>query len=89
MSQPEAPKIEFPCQYPIKVIGHAAPDFKDFVIRSVSVHAPDLDVDLIEINASRNARFLSVRISIMAQSEQQLMAIFQDLKASGRVQMVM
>ena len=26
MSEPKAPKIEFPCDYVIKVIGNAAPD---------------------------------------------------------------
>ncbi len=89
MSEQQAPKIEFPCLYPIKVIGNAAPDFKDFVIRVVKVHAPDLDVTLVKLNASRNARFLSVNLTILAQGEPQLVAIFEELKASGRVHMVM
>lgn len=88
MSQPEPPKIVFPCDYPIKVIGDAAPDFKEYVIQCVKQHAPDLDIDKIEVNNSKNARFLSVRLWIVATGESQLQQIFNDLKASGRVHMV-
>lgn len=89
MSQPEPPKIEFPCDYPIKVIGDAAPDFKDFVIECVKQHAPDLQIDKVEVNNSKKARFLSVRLWIVATGEAQLQAIFADLKASGRIHMVL
>ncbi|PID44624.1 MAG: hypothetical protein CSB48_01330 [Proteobacteria bacterium] len=89
-SQQEPPKIEFPCDdYPIKVIGDGAPDFKDFVIRAVKVHAEDLDIDKIDINASKNGKYLSVRLKIVATGETQLKNIFEDLKASGRVHMVL
>ena len=39
MSEPKAPKIEFPCDYVIKVIGDAAPDFVEFVVGVVEQHA--------------------------------------------------
>lgn len=88
-SRSDAPRIVYPCDYPIKVIGAAAPDFKDFVQRLVSQHAPDLDPDKISVNSSRTARFFSVQVVIVARSEAQISAIFQDLKASGRVHMVL
>ena len=43
MKEPQAPKIEFPCDYPIRIVGHSAPDYKDFVLRVVAKHAPDFD----------------------------------------------
>ncbi|ARU58147.1 MAG: DUF493 domain-containing protein [Pseudomonadales bacterium] len=89
MSQPEAPKIEFPCDYPIKIIGDAAPDFKDFVVRVLTKHAPDLDHGKITMNSSRNGKFLSVRVTIVATGKPQLEALFEDLKSSGRVHMVL
>jgi putative lipoic acid-binding regulatory protein len=89
MSQTESPKIEFPCDYPIKVIGQADADFCEFVIATVKTHAPDLDIERIEENPSRNGKYLSVRLWILATGEQQLQQIFEDLKASGRVQMVL
>ena len=32
MSEPEAPKIEFPCEgYPIKIMGEAGADFQQYL----------------------------------------------------------
>lgn len=89
MSQPEAPKIEFPCDYAIKVIGHAAPGFKEFVVSVVEEHAPGIQEENVSVVNSRNGRFTSVRLTIVATGEPQLKALFEDLKASGRVQMVL
>jgi len=86
--QQEAPKIEFPCEYPIKVVGRAAPDYKQFVIDVVKKHADDLDPAKVVINPSRNGNFYSVRFTIIATGVDQLEAIFEELKASGRVTMV-
>ncbi|WP_111497356.1 HP0495 family protein [Marinobacter bohaiensis] len=89
MSEQQPPKIEFPCDYVIKVIGNAAPDFRDFVVEVVEKHAPGLDETDITINDSREGRFTSVRIKIFATGEPQLKALFEELKASGRVHMVL
>ncbi|MCK7543912.1 DUF493 domain-containing protein [Marinobacter bryozoorum] len=89
MSQPTAPKIEFPCDYVIKVIGNAAPDFTDFVVSVVEGHAPGIRDEHITVTDSRNGRFTSVRLTIVATGEPQLKALFEDLKASGRVHMVL
>lgn len=85
----EAPKIEFPCEYPIKVVGPAAPDYKQFVIDVIEIHAPGIDFSKVEVKTSRNGNYYSVRLTITATGEEQLKAIFEDLKASGRVQMVL
>lgn len=89
MTEPKAPKIEFPCDYVIKVIGDAAPDFKEFVVSVVERHAPGIAEDKITVSDSRNARFTSVRLTIVATGEPQLKALFEELKASGRVHMVL
>lgn len=88
MTNQEAPKIEFPCAYPLKVVGRAAPDFKMIVLDIIEVHAPDLDHTTVSIQESSNGRFQSVRVTITATGEPQLSKIFNDLKATGRVQMV-
>ncbi len=89
MSEQQPPKIEFPCpDYPIKVIGHNAEDFRGFVIETVQIHAPDLDITQVTVQDSRNGRFQSVRFTITATGTDQLKALHADLMASGRVQMV-
>ena len=89
MSEPKAPKIEFPCDYVIKVIGNAAPDFTDFVVEVVEQHAPGIAETDITVNDSSKGRFSSVQLKIVATGESQLKALFEDLKASGRVHMVL
>jgi putative lipoic acid-binding regulatory protein len=83
------PKIEFPCAYPIKVVGHATDDFRDFVVTVMRRHTEDFDEELVDVRASSGGRFLSVRVTITAKGEAHLKAIFEELKASGRIQMVL
>lgn len=89
MSEPKPPKIEFPCDYVIKVIGDAAPDFTEFVVAVVEGHAPGISDGDITINDSSKGRFSSVSLKIVATGEPQLKALFEELKASGRVHMVL
>ncbi|WP_297795648.1 DUF493 domain-containing protein [uncultured Marinobacter sp.] len=89
MSEPKAPKIEFPCDYVIKVIGNSAPDFTEFVVDVVEQHAPGISEDDVSVNESSGGRFSSVQLKIVATGEAQLKALFEDLKASGRVHMVL
>jgi putative lipoic acid-binding regulatory protein len=86
----QAPKIEFPCHgYPIKVIGHAGEDFSEMVVEVIRRHAPDFDSTTVRVRDSSNGRFLSVQVSIIATGIEQLEAIHTDLRATGRVQMVL
>jgi putative lipoic acid-binding regulatory protein len=89
MTEPTPPRVEFPCDYPLKVVGDGAADFRDVVVAVVRVHAPDLDEARVSVRESRNGRFLSVNVIIRATGEPQLQAIFDDLKQTGRVQMVL
>ena len=38
-------KIEFPCEYPIKIIGVSDTVFRETVVEIVRLHAPNLDED--------------------------------------------
>jgi putative lipoic acid-binding regulatory protein len=89
MSEQQPPKIEFPCpDYPIKVIGVNSDDFRGFVIETVQIHAPDFDITTVTVQDSREGTFQSVRFCITATGAEQLERLHQDLKASGRVKIV-
>ncbi|MFC3153154.1 YbeD family protein [Litoribrevibacter euphylliae] len=92
MQNQEPPKIEFPCPgYPIKVLGENADDFESFVIDTLKNLMPEDDIDLLGLksSASRNGRFLSVTVKIVAQSEGHLSDIHQTFMSSTRVRMVL
>jgi hypothetical protein len=88
MAQQEPPRIEFPCDYSIRIVGKAAIDFQELVVDVVAVHAPDLDRSRVSIKDSSKGTFASVTLFIQATGPEQLEAIFTDLKATGRVSMV-
>ncbi|WP_257281677.1 YbeD family protein [Endozoicomonas sp. ISHI1] len=88
MTDQEALKIEFPCDYEIRIVGNAAPDFQEAVCAIVKQHAPDYDGNF-RLKESRTGKYTSVMVTILATGESQLKAIFEDLKATGRVQMVL
>lgn len=89
-SEQNAPKIEFPCErYPIKVIGDAGEGFVETIVEVIRRHAPDLEESSVVMRDSRNGRFLSLQVLITATGVEQLQAIHVDLRATGRVHMVL
>lgn len=90
MSEPEAPKIEFPCpNYPIKVVGNNAPDFRGFVVETVQKYDADLDLTKVTEQPSRTGKYISIRLLITATSEEQLESLNTELKSTGRVHTVL
>ena len=85
----EAPKIEFPCDYPIKVVGKAGNELHTFVLEVMASHSPGFDQTRITIRDSRNGNFQAITVTIIATGEPQLQAIFADLKVSPLVQIVL
>ncbi|TVP50824.1 MAG: DUF493 domain-containing protein [Halomonas sp.] len=84
----EPPKITFPCDYSLKIVGDAAEDFPASVCQVIVRHAADFDATTMQVVDSRNGRYQSVRVMIRATGEQQIKELFEDLKATGRVHMV-
>src|SRR5690625_4210094 len=50
---PDKPVIEFPCVFPIKVMGRAAPDFAQVMTDLVLEHDPELDAAQVEMRRRR------------------------------------
>jgi len=85
----EPPRIEFPCAYPIKVLGRNADDFQAVVLEIFERHAAGFSEEMIAVRLSSAGRFCALTIVIEATGPQQLEALHRDLMASGRVQMVL
>lgn len=90
MTTQDPPKIEFPCpNYPIKVLGVASDEYQVAVLDIVGKHAPDFDRNNIKLQDSRNGRFHSITVYIVATGVKQLQDIFDDLKKHPSTRMVM
>ena len=88
MKEPEAPKIEFPCDYPIKVLGRTSDDFELVVLEVFERHAPGFDRSAVATRASRKGTFSSLTVTITATGREQLDELHRDLLATGQVKMV-
>lgn len=88
MKEPEAPKIEFPCEYPIKVLGRSSDTFESSVLEVFERHAPGFDQDSVALKASSKGTFSSLTVVITATGREQLDALHRDLLATGQVTMV-
>ncbi len=81
--------FEFPCQFPIKAMGKNIAEFDSIVVSIVRNHAGDILEGAVKVKSSKGDKFLSVTVTIEAQSKQQLDAIYQDLNDSPAVIMVL
>jgi putative lipoic acid-binding regulatory protein len=84
----DPPKIEFPCDYPIKVLGRSSAAFESIILAVFERHAPGFDTQTIAARSSRNGTFTALTIIITATGTDQLEALHQDLLATGHVTMV-
>jgi putative lipoic acid-binding regulatory protein len=88
MEQQEPPKIEFPCDYPVKVLGRSTEDFQLRIIEVFERHAPGYASDSVSVRLSGKGTFSALTITITATGPEQLEALHQDLLATGIVSMV-
>jgi putative lipoic acid-binding regulatory protein len=71
--------LEFPCQFPIKVMGKTSSALDLVVVEIIRRHAPDLHEGAVTTRASKDGNYIAVTILVEASSKQQLDAIYQDL----------
>jgi putative lipoic acid-binding regulatory protein len=91
MSEPgsEDTLLEFPCDFPIKIMGSRTDDFTQVMVDIVLRHAPDFLAETVEMRASSGGKYLSVTCTIRAVSRQQLDDLYRDLSAHPLVKVVL
>lgn len=81
--------LEFPCDFPIKVMGKRREGFAQEIVGIVLKHAPDFDAATVGMRASRNGNYLSVTCVVPAHSRAQLDALYRELVAHPWVEIVL
>jgi putative lipoic acid-binding regulatory protein len=80
--------LQFPTDYPIKVVGRPSAEFRAHIHAIVIKHAPDVETDRITERLSENGNFLSISYMIRAQSREQVVALAKELTGAEGVLMV-
>lgn len=87
--QNEEEWIDFPCVFPLKVMGLNDGDYQDFVYQVCSKYVNGLDKSQLKTNLSRNKKYISVTVSFMAQNRQQLDNIYMEIHQDERSRMAL
>jgi hypothetical protein len=81
--------IEFPCDFPIKIMGARVDDFAQAVVAVVLNHAPDFDPATVQMRPSRKGNYLALTCTVRAVSQAQLDALYRELSAHPLVKVVL
>ncbi len=71
--------LEFPCEFPIKAMGRNEASFQTLVENIILNHAEIYTNKPVTTNTSSTGKYLSVTVTVKAQSKYQLDRIYQDL----------
>jgi len=85
----EESAIEFPCEFPVKMMGRNSPEFRATARALVEKHAGAVIDDAVQESLSRNERFVSVTVTVTATSQQQLDDIYRDVSSHEDVLMAL
>ena len=76
---PSKPLIEFPCDFPIKVMGLNEADFVATMVAVVRVHAPDFDASTVVLRESSGGKYQGLTMTVTATSQAHLDDIYRAL----------
>jgi hypothetical protein len=85
MTEENSELIEFPCAFPIKIMGDATSEFRQTVIEIVRRHAPDTEDESFSYRESSTGRYLSITATVTAQSRSQLDNLYTDITSCDLV----
>lgn len=81
--------IEFPCDFPIKIIFKNIPNAAEDLISIVRRHYPELLDAEVKRQISQNANYCSITVVVLAKSQEALDALYQELTQYPHIKMVL
>ena len=85
----DTPLADYPCHFPIKILGHTRAGFAQAMLEIVRRHAPDFDGSSMEMKSSKRGKYLSLTCVIRATSREQLDRLYRELCDHPMVVMVL
>ena len=81
--------LEFPCDFVLKVVGLAAEDLEAVVLAIVRCHVGDDGLATVASRSSREGKYLSFTVTVRAESQLQLDALYTELSRHERILMAL
>ncbi len=77
--------IEFPCDFPIKVMGETHDDFAAEIIKTIQTQLPSFDATKIEMRGSSGGKYISLTCTVHVTTKAQLDDVYRALSAHPMV----
>jgi putative lipoic acid-binding regulatory protein len=77
--------LEFPCEFPIKIMGAASEEFRSLALGIITRHFGPPREGSIEERPSSGGKYLSITITVRAESKAQLDAAYVELTSCRQV----
>lgn len=81
--------IDYPCAFPIKVMGLKVDGFEVAMTEIAQRHDPDFDSSTLEIRHSKGGNYLGLTLTVQATSRAQLDALYLELTGHPLVKVVL
>lgn len=81
--------IEFPCNFPIKILGVNDPAFIEEIIVIGRKYYPELSDESIQTQSSNQGNYTSITITVLAQDQKTLDALYNELTSHPGTKMVL
>ena len=81
--------LEFPCAFPLKIMGRADAHLAQAVLDVILLHAPDFDGATMEMRASSGGKYVSLTCTVNATSKAQLDDLYRALTSHPLVKVVL
>lgn len=87
----DTPEFErlYPNVFPLKVIGRNESSFYELVVELVSHHVPGLPAEAFSMRKSNKGNYMSVSVTFMAQSRDQVSGLYKELTSHPRILMAL
>lgn len=89
MNPEAASLIEYPCHFPIKVMGAHAPGFADAMVGVVRCFDPSFDIATLEQRPSKAGNYLGLTLSVYVVNREQLDELYRTLSTHPMVKVVL
>ena len=81
--------LEFPCDFPIKIMGKSHPEFAETIVSVVRQFDNEVDPERIETRPSSGGNYTGLKVTMRATSQAQLDDIYRALTGHPMVKVVL
>lgn len=81
--------IDYPCAFPLKVMGANVPGYREAVVHVAQQFDPGFDPATVEVRPSKGGNYLGLTVTITATSREQLDEIYRTLSSHPMVRVVL